>query len=270
MKKILALVIAVAMLAMMAVPAAATPTTSQGEVRFIFGDIGQVPDAPGVFCPQADGPTPPGGWTGEFDFINNFASLGVDFGHRDMPTGTAAWSVAANTNDVRENVGLGTTDPRTRANRFLGIGVQAWIADHGPPVVLATGNWTLNASLTNFYEGGTWVNNVNTGGIHRMVDWRIGLSLPGGAYTTAQGPGVRPQQTFPAAAPNATLQAAPLLHSGGAQASIVASAVSNAIFVFEYLPTLTSPPGPTGVNPLNLPTPNVPTVAVFTWHWAPL
>ena len=162
MKKILALVIAVVMLAAMAVPAMAAPITEDAEaaIRFVVGGISELPAA-GPFCPVNHGPSPTaaaggrmtGGWlaTGDFAFLNEFASFDIDFGYRSMP---AMGPVTFAATDAMNNASPPVALPQHL--RYLGMGVQGWV-QHGSPlppgspiVNLPTGAWTLTMTLFEF------------------------------------------------------------------------------------------------------------------------
>ena len=263
MKKILALVIAVVMLAALAVPASATPATSEGQVIFLFGDISQVPTQR-VFCPVAHAPGGAGAWTGDLVGGVGFASWGVNFGNRALPAAGSTAAIVANTDGL-------APENRTRADRFLAIGVQAWIDDPGPPAIMMTGNWHLQGQLSQFFTGGTWTNAVNAGGVLRMQEWSISLAAPQGPdHTAATGLHVRPQWRFPTNATAPTLLA-PNFPAGGATPVNVTSpgTPAQAVFFMEFLPSL-NPPTAGGVNLMNMPPHGVTAQAVMTWTYNPL
>ena len=192
MKKILALVLAVVMLASMATTAMATPS-SPGVIRFVVDGIENLPTPPGIFCPVAQGPNPGpqhGGWYGRhLSFLNNYGSINLNFGHWTVPpltpggaspsqiTFRAVDGIGGPRTSMGNNNRVGT--PLVPHERTLGMGMQAWIYDldpfpgNLPPSFVAdqgVSGWSIHVTLFDFNVGGVPGNPT-------LDDFRLDLSL---------------------------------------------------------------------------------------------
>ena len=154
MKKILALALAVVMLVSMATTAMAAPTSGEGVIRFVVDGIQHLPPA-GPFCPVTNGPNittdadgnRTGGWTGDFDFLNNFGSTNLEFGsHPFPPMGMPLnFAVTGNTNLAGRHV--------SRDRGVIGMGMQGLIVDGDayPNIVMLDGRtWRIDLTLFEF------------------------------------------------------------------------------------------------------------------------
>lgn len=247
MKKILVLVIAVAMLASMAMPAMAAPATSEGVIRFVADGLDDLSANPGVFCPVDGGPTTvvaapgvnrTGQWTGVLDFLNRFGSWGIDFGYREMPpAGTITWQAA----DAHDNASP-TPQPLPRYRTVLGMGVQALqqpgpgLPPNPPTVAITADDWTLDVGLRTFLV-------ANNPAAPTLSGFTMGLTVN---TDVARLPG-----TFPGGFNRGPLSVATnhwYVHSGvdlvqtatpAATFSRVAEGVTGAVYGWEWLVSLT-------------------------------
>ena len=256
MKKILALAVAAAMVASLATMAAATPidVDTEGVVVFLFEDLDDVPD-PGPFCPVEGGPDPgpcdccgdddDGGWEGAFEFLNAFGSNHLDFGHREMPA-LGAVSIEALTNDARDT--LTTDDPRTRAARVLGMGIQAWIADTTvDPPVMKDGTWELTVALNNFID--------DSSGDETLDGFTIALAVGSANPPASHQTGVTPNVLTPT------------LTQPGAGALVdfpAADGIAGAVFGWEWYATLAGT-----ATASNMPAPGAEAEAYLHWTYTP-
>ena len=159
MKKILAVVLAVAMLASMSVTAAAALTNqapSDAGIRF-EAPGGANPPPPGVFCPDnLPDPTNPI-WPA---WVTGLSSARLHFGVRNVPTAPANFlsTDAAGVNNV---LPVGSPPPfaagGASANPRVDLVVQAFVNPNLPAgtggTVLTT-NWNLGVQRTHFFVGG--------------------------------------------------------------------------------------------------------------------
>lgn len=260
MKKILALVLAVAMLASMGITAAAgaASQTGQGVVHFTLAELGVVP-AYGIFCPVENGPAPAttgagaaavrtGGWAspGNLAFLNTFASLGVDFGHRDMPDVGTVLAIAAMSADNR-----GAGDIRRNDQRRMGVGAQAWVLDPVPdPPVMVTGNRRIEIDLGQFFHAGQ----LGVAAHQRLNRAEIALGTGAPATAPLRFPGGT------AGVPIAATLTQQAVH-GTAAPQAVTQNFTGAVFAFEWTAALNS----LALLAAEVPSPNTNVQAVMTY-----
>jgi len=226
MKKILALAVAVAMLASMAVTATAAPHESDAAIKFVLEGLDNMPDE-GPFCPvehpMFGSPSPFGSWN-------------INFGSHEIPpiddTNPITFVAYNAVHTAGANPAV-AANLLPRAERVLGIGVQAWIADVNPVLMLSPRTWMLTAELGQFEI---------TGGALALQGFDLYLTLNTAAGVEAIPEGAD-NVSIPVGLPNAgqtlTVYDVTLDQDGsGAGAQTVAEFGRNGIFGWEWFAVL--------------------------------